>query len=54
MNYEFYYYCFFYLSSFKERKILCINKRTERRYEYFKINLDNYFDIETLKLFFLN
>ena len=53
MNYKFCYYCFFYLLSFEERKAFCVNRKTKKCYEYFKIDFDDCTDIETLELFFL-
>ena len=53
-NYEFCYYCFFYLSSFEERRVFCVNRRTEKRHEYFKIDFNNCIDIKIFELFFLN
>ena len=54
MNYEFCYYYFSYLSSFEERRILYINKKTEKCHEYFEVDFDDCIDIETLELFFSN
>ena len=54
INYKFYYYCFFYLSSFEERKTLCVSKKTKRCYEYFEIDLNDCIDIKNLELFSLN
>ena len=54
MSYKFYYYCFFYLSSFEERKTFCVSKRTEKCHEYYEVNLDDCIDIEILELFSLN
>ena len=54
MNYEFCYYCFSYLSSFEERGALYVDRRTERRHECLKVDLDDCIDIETLELFSLN
>ena len=51
INYKFYYYCFFYLSSFKERRTFYVNKRTKKRYKYFEIDLDDCIDIEILEFF---
>ena len=54
INYEFYYYCFFYLSFFEERRVLCVNWKTEKCHEYFKVDLDDCTDTEILELFFFN
>ena len=54
MNYKFCYYCFFYLSSFEERRIFYVNRRTKKRYEYFEVDFDDCIGIEILELFFLN
>ena len=53
MNYEFYYYCFFYLSFFEEQRARCVNRRTGKRHKYFEISFDDYIDTEILELFFL-
>ena len=54
MNYEFYYYCFFYLLSFKERRALYMSRKIKKCYEYFEVDFGDCFDIEILKLFFFN
>ena len=52
INYEFYYYCLSHLLSFEARRVICVNKRTERRHEYFKIDFDNCIGTEIFELFF--
>ena len=54
INYKFYYYCFFYLLSFEERRVFCVNKKTEKQYKYFEVDFDDCIDTEILELFFLN
>ena len=54
INYKFCYYCFFYLSPVEERKVLCVNKRTEKYHEYLEVDLDDCIDIKILELFFFN
>ena len=54
MNYKFCYYCFFYLSSFEERRAVCVSRKTKKRYEYFKIDFNDCIDIKILKLFSFN
>ena len=54
INYKFYYYCFFYLSFFKEQKVLCVSKKIEKHYKYFKVDLNDCIDTEILELFFFN
>ena len=54
INYEFYYYCFSYLSPFEEQKAFCMNRKIEKCHESFKIDFDDCIDTEILELFFFN
>ena len=54
INNKFCYYCFFYLLFFKERRIFCVNKKTEKHHKDFEVDFDNCIDTETFELFFFN
>ena len=54
INYKFCYYCLFHLSFFEERKIFCVNKRTEKCHEYFEVDFNDCIDTETFELFSFN